>query len=281
MIIWIASYPKSGNTWVRALLSTYLYSEHGNCNFKILNKIKQFPSSFYLDFFLKELNDIKKVSNYWLAAQERINLNNQNILLKTHSALCTLENNPFTDKSNTAGAIYVVRDPRNIVTSISHHYSLSIGDSVKFIMKKKNMLVGEKYGKNNSGIAQILGDWSSHYRSWRDLKFAPILIIKYEDLLIDTRETFLKILKFLNMFMKIEKDEKKIQNTIESCSFENLSKKEQEEGFLEAAVSKKNNKNLKFFYLGKKNNWKNFLSKEIENNIKENFKNEMKELHYI
>ena len=79
MIIWIASYPKSGNTWVRALLSTYLYSEDGDCNFKILSKIKQFPSSFYLDFFLKELNDIKKVSNYWLAAQERINLSNQNI----------------------------------------------------------------------------------------------------------------------------------------------------------------------------------------------------------
>ena len=281
MIIWIASYPKSGNTWVRALLSTYLYSEDGDCNFKILSKIKQFPSSFYLDFFLKELNDIKKVSNYWLAAQERINLSNQNILLKTHSALCTLENNPFTDKFNTAGVIYVVRDPRNVITSISHHYSLSVDDSVKFIKKKNNMLVGEKYRKNDSGIAQVLGDWSSHYRSWRDIKFAPILIIKYEDLLINTRDTFLKILKFLNMFIKIENNEKKIQNTISSCSFESLSKNEQDEGFLEAAISKKNNKNLKFFYLGKKNNWKNFLNSEIENNIKENFKNEMKELNYI
>ena len=96
------------------------------------------------------------------------------------------------------------------------------------------MLVGEKYRKNDSGIAQVLGDWSSHYRSWRDIKFAPILIIKYEDLLINTRDTFLKILKFLNMFIKIENNEKKIQNTISSCSFESLSKKEQDEGFLEA-----------------------------------------------
>ena len=81
--------------------------------------------------------------------------------------------------------------------------------------------------------------------------------------------------------MKIEKDEKKIQNTIESCSFESLSKKEQEEGFLEAAVSKKNNKNLKFFYLGKKNNWKNLLNSEVEEKIRKAFQKEMKELGYI
>ena len=65
---------------------------------------------------------------------------NKSVLLKTHSALCTLENNPFTDKFNTAGVIYVVRDPRNVITSISHHYSLSVDDSVKFIKKKTNKL---------------------------------------------------------------------------------------------------------------------------------------------
>ena len=127
MIIWIASYPKSGNTWVRSLLSAYLYSDDGIFNFDLLNKIQQFPSKEYFEFFLKDLKDIKKVSDYWIAAQDRINLlNDGTSFLKTHSALCTLENNSFTNKLNTKGAIYVVRDPRNVITSISHHYSLNI-----------------------------------------------------------------------------------------------------------------------------------------------------------
>ena len=74
MIIWIASYPKSGNTWVRSLLSSYLYSDNGIFNFELLEKIHKFPSKRYFKFFLKDFTDIKKISDYWIAAQERINL---------------------------------------------------------------------------------------------------------------------------------------------------------------------------------------------------------------
>ena len=76
MIIWIASYPKSGNTWVRSLLSAYLYSNDGIFNFDLLKKINQFPSKQYFKKFLKNFKDIKKVSDYWIAAQDRINLFN-------------------------------------------------------------------------------------------------------------------------------------------------------------------------------------------------------------
>ena len=77
MIIWIASYPKSGNTWVRSLLSTYLYQDDGNFNFDLLYKIGQFPNKKFLKYFLKDFSDIKKVSDYWIAAQDRINLFNE------------------------------------------------------------------------------------------------------------------------------------------------------------------------------------------------------------
>ena len=99
MIIWIASYPKSGNTWVRSLLSAFLYTDNGTFTFDLLDKIKQFPSKQYFKFFMKDFTDIKKVSDYWIAAQDRINLFNEEVVfLKTHSALCTLENNSFTNK---------------------------------------------------------------------------------------------------------------------------------------------------------------------------------------
>jgi hypothetical protein len=78
MIIWIASYPKSGNTWVRSLLASYLFSKDGSFSFDLLNKIGQFPSQDHLRFFLDEEKDrSKKVHEYWIAKQDKINSNNK------------------------------------------------------------------------------------------------------------------------------------------------------------------------------------------------------------
>ena len=281
MIIWIASYPKSGNTWVRSLLGSYLYSDTGIFNFDLLKKIKQFPSKPYFKFFLKNFTDIKKVSDYWIAAQDRINLfNDGTIFLKTHNALCSLENNSFTNKNNTKAVIYVVRDPRNLITSFSHHYSMSTIESFNFIINKKQMLVLEKWGGKDFGIATVLGNWSEHYKSWQNLKFAPILVIKYEDLIKDTKNTFVSILNFLSTLMDIKIDEKKIINTVDSCSFEKLAEKEKTEGFFESVPLKENLKKLNFFYLGKKNDWKKLLDPKIEEKIRFKFNKEMKELGY-
>ncbi len=277
MIIWIASYPKSGNTWVRSLLSAYLYSNDGIFNFDLLKKINQFPSKQYLKFFLKDFKDIKKVSDYWIAAQDRINLfNDKPIFLKTHSALCTLENNSFTNKNNTKAVIYVVRDPRNLITSLSHHYSMNMEKTYIFIINKQQMTMVSEWGKDDFGIASVLGNWSTHYKSWKNIKFAPTLVVKYEDLLNNTNNTFKSILNFLSRLMDIKIDEKKIINTVNSCSFEKLVEKEKNEGFDEAVNSKK-----KFFYLGKKNNWQNLLNPEMEQKTREAFQKEMKELGYI
>ena len=282
MIIWIASYPKSGNTWVRSLLASYLYTDNGIFNFNLLRKISQFPSRPHFETFLNDFTDIKKISNYWIAAQEKIRLfNNETVFLKTHSALCTLENNPFTNKNNTKAVIYVVRDPRNLITSFAHHYSKNIDEAFDFIKDKRQMLLKNDYGKGDFGIATVLGNWSEHYRSWKNIKFAPILIIKYEDLINNTKKTFSTILDFLSNFMDIKIDEKKIMKTIETCDFDRVSKKEKEEGFYESVVSKINKKKLNFFYLGKKNDWKNLLNPVVEKKIRQTFQKEMEELGYI
>jgi len=279
MIVWIASYPKSGNTWVRSLLSAYLYSEDGIFNFDLLKKIDQFPSKKFFDFFLKDLNDIKKVSDHWIAAQDRLNLvNDGTIFLKTHNALCTFENNHFTNRNNTKAAIYIVRDPRNVITSLCNHYDMDIEESFNFLTDRDISLVARKL---HNDVITIIGDWSNNYQSWRKLKFAPILIIKYEDLIIDTKKIFLSILNFLKNFMDIKIEENKILKTIESCNFDRLSKNEQIEGFAESAYSEKKGKKLNFFYLGKKNNWKNLLNPKIEKKIRKTFEKQMKELGYI
>ena len=283
MIIWIASYPKSGNTWVRSLLSTYLYSENGSFNFSLLNKILKFPSKKYLEYFTKDFSDIKKISEYWIASQERINLQNENksIFLKTHSALCTLEKNPFTNKKNTQAVIYIVRDPRNVITSVGNHYSMNIKESYNFVTDKNRIITQDKWGGDNFGISEVLGSWSDHYKSWKNMNFAPILNIKYEDLINDTKKSLIEIINFLQNFTEIKIDNEKISKTVESCNFENLRKMEKKEGFIEAAYSEKLNKKVNFFHLGKKNNWKNLLNQEMEKKITEAFHHEMKELKYI
>ena len=281
MIIWIASYPKSGNTWVRSLLSAYLYSDDGIFNFSLLKKIQQFPSEKFFEFFMKDFSNIKKLSNYWIVAQDRINLSNEITFLKTHSALCTLENNSFTNKNNTKGVIYIVRDPRNLVTSLSHHFSKNIEESYNFIIDRNRILTQDEWGSENFGISTILGSWSDHYKSWSNNKFAPTLVVKYENLIKDTKNSFITIINFLNKLMEIQFNEKKILNAVNSCSFEKLVEREKKDGFFEAIASKKNNKKLNFFYLGKKNNWKNLLDPKIEKKIRKVFPKEMKELGYI
>ena len=239
MITWIASYPKSGNTWVRSLLSTYLYSKDGVFNFNLLRKIDQFPNKKSFEFFLNDLTDIKQVSQYWIAAQDKINLKTESTFLKTHSALCTFENNSFTNRQNTKAVIYVVRDPRNIITSLANHFSTSIEESYQFITDRNKLLVHEEGVKSVFGIQSVLGSWADHYNSWNNIKFAPILVIKYENLLKDTKNSLVEILEFIRKFMDIKIDNKKILNTVNSCNFDKLAEMEKNEGFFEAANSKK------------------------------------------
>ena len=286
MIFWLASYPKSGNTWIRSLLAAYLFSEEGNFKFDLLKNIKQFSvNSKKLDE--KDLSKgQEKIYKNWIPFQKKINQDNKLHILKTHNALCSINGYKFTDKNNTIGAIYIVRDPRNLILSISHHYSLSFEEAYEFLANKKKIIFPLKSAKQNKNIKQIddfnfLGDWSSHYKSWKNINFCSIKIIKYEDILENDYEVFLSILDYLSKFMKISLDKKKINNTIATTTFKKLSHMEDKKGFEEAVFSRKTNKKLKFFNLGKKNDWKRLLDNKIIKKVEQNFEKEMKELNYL
>ena len=125
MIFWIASYPKSGNTWLRALLSSYFYSEDGTFQQDLLRNIAQFPEKIHFSEFNYDAKIVTDTSKFWIKAQEKINENNKLSFFKTHNILGSINSNNFTNKKNTAGALYIVRDPRNVITSIQNHYELS------------------------------------------------------------------------------------------------------------------------------------------------------------
>ena len=117
MFIWLASYPKSGNTLVRGLLSSYFFSKDGFFNFEIIKNIKQFPHIGLFENLGIDLKNVDEIVKNYIRAQASINQINSIQFLKTHSYLFNINNNPFTDLNNTLGAIYIVRDPRNVVTS--------------------------------------------------------------------------------------------------------------------------------------------------------------------
>ena len=286
MIIWIASYPKSGNTWIRSLLSSYLFSKDGKFSFKLLKNIEQFSSKNFLSDKLKSSNYQAIISKNWIPSQKIINRDKKIHILKTHNALCSINGNNFTDSFNTTAVIYIVRDPRNLITALSHHYELSLDEAFSFLTNKRKIIFPVNIENNEKNIKEsedfnFLGDWSTHYQSWKNINFCPIKIIKYEDCLIDAQKVFVSTLNFLSKFLKFEYNKKKINSALTSTSFKNLSQMENKEGFHESATSSKTMKKIKFFNLGKKNNWKSLLDKKIVKKVERRFKNEMSELGYL
>ena len=284
MIIWTASYPKSGNTFVRSLLSAYLFTKDGNFNFEVLKNISQFPDiTFFEKLGVDVSNDDEVLKNY-IRAQEEINKKDKKSItfLKTHSTLHNINNHKFTNYQNTYGVIYIVRDPRNVVLSYANHNQMTIEQATKSL-KSFRVLGGVKNSKvaADRGLTHV-GSWSSHYNVWKEFKKTNrYLLIKYEDLISDTKGTFLKILNFIYILGKSKHviDEVKLNNVISTTSFENLQKLEKTTFFHEA--KKINNKYVTFFKYGPKNDWKKSLSNEIIKNIEEEFKIEMKELDYL
>ena len=174
MIIWIASYPKSGNTWIRSLLASYFFSKDGIFNFEHLKHITQFSPIIPKSTLLKKTNYQDKVSESWIPTQEMINKDKKTHFYKTHNAVCSINGNSFTNKNNTNGAIYVVRDPRNILTSLSNHYEIDNKEALNFLSNKRKIIFPDKTNnlvKKKEMNFNFLSDWSSHYLSWKNIQY--------------------------------------------------------------------------------------------------------------
>tara|TARA_B100000900_G_scaffold389922_1_gene383195 strand:+ start:1249 stop:2097 length:849 start_codon:yes stop_codon:yes gene_type:complete len=282
MIIWLASYPKSGNTWLRSILGSLLYTEDGIFDFKYLKKLKQFPGHMHLKEFIKDPNDIHEIKKFWIVSQEKLNLNGKINILKTHQGNFKIDQYPFTNNQNTLATIYIVRDPRNLVNSISNHFSISKEQSLRFITSPK-FLKGkfENDGKTFSHIKVFLGNWGEHYKSWTTNNDS-LLLVKYENLISNPLKELNKIITFLKKYMDINTNDLKNENILKSTSFENLRKMEIDGKFFENAHTKtEGREKIRFFQQGKDNQWQNNLDENIVKQVETTFLNEMKELGYL
>ena len=277
MIIWIASYPKSGNTYLRSFISSYYFSKKGKFDFELLLNILQFPS---IKFVKKNMNSELEASKNWIYSQQQFFAGDKIHFIKTHNSLNNYEGNSFTSKDLTLGAIYIVRDPRNVITSMSHHYSLNYEQAYNKLRDEKATLL-EKSREGDYSNFTFLGSWSNHYRSWRSSTNFKTLFIKYEDLENNKYDTFKKIVEFIDNLKKFKNsfNEKKFLNSINSTNFSNLRNKEENEGFIESVNSKSGDKK-RFFNLGFNNRWQKILPKNISDKINKTLQNDLNDLGY-
>jgi len=275
-IIWIASYPKSGNTWIRSFLTSYYCTLDGSFNFNLLKNIPTFESDIFSPYISKQeaAKNPESISKYWIEVQKNSKLKNGNfIFLKTHNFCGEINNYPFTSSKYTIGFIYVVRDPREVVVSYSNHFKISFEESINIVSSSKPCIV------LNEGINYpvFTYNWGINYSSWKKFNNVPSIIVRYEDMISKPNLTFKNILIFLNNLGLPQIEENKFSNSLKNTSFSYLQNLEKNEGFKEQYLLE----DIKFFNQGSINSWKTKLSKEQVKIIENKFCEEMQELNYI
>ncbi|RBP49933.1 sulfotransferase domain-containing protein [Arenicella xantha] len=273
---WLASYPKSGNTWFRIFLTSLFNGEntpldinslgHGQVpNLRrILDELNGFDS---VDLSFDELNCIRTEGLRWLSQT-----NQSNVYYKTHAAYTYNQNNrPVLGGrcDGIAGALYFIRNPLDVCISYAHHAGVSVDKSIEVLAN------GELKSQSLHGNIHIPEDvlcWSQNVKSWLSTEDLAVTVIRYEDMLVEPMTTFSKACEFLN----IDTDSKQIQRALVSCSFENLQKQEQVSAFVEKPARSPN-----FFRKGIAGDWQNTLNTEQIDKIVDRHGSMMKQFGYL
>ena len=284
MIIWLASYPKSGNTWVRSFITSLLYNENNEANLKDLIHIQQYPLRSHFTNLVSDIDNLGELSSNWILSQKIINQDNKIKFFKTHHALCKFNNSFFTNGEVSLGTVHIVRDPRNVISSILYHFSKKNYEEAREFLFDERKAIGKKFDPKdpnvNKNIFTVLGSWKNHYLSWKEFK-KNYLLIKYEDLLSNPQAEFHKLSEYLSKHLNVKFENDKINHAVKSNSFENLKKLEKENGFIEAINDKETGEKKRFFNLGPENDWKKLLNIKLKEDIEKEFETEMRELGYI
>ena len=250
-IIWLASYPKSGNTWLRAFLANlfengarpvaindqprYAFGDNNLLHYRDLTG--RDPASLTP----QDIAALRPRVHEWFARSQE-----HEVFVKTHNAMLRVEDAPLITPSATAGAIYVVRNPFDLAVSFSHHYRLPLQKAVDGLCDENFVLLAAE-----NHATQYLGSWATHVRSWQSAPGLTQHRLRFEDMVRRPMETFGAVAEFLGFLP----DEARLRRAIAFSRFEELAGQERAGGFVEARGD-----GLAFFRQGRIGVWRDVLS---------------------
>lgn len=265
-IIWIGSFPKSGNTWVRAFLGNYFQPTGKALTINGLSSIT--TSDVRADWFAQAAGRLfqGETVDDWLRLRPRVlNLIStstpNSIFVKTHSKIGIVNGIELIPPQVTAAAICIVRNPFDLVVSFARHSNISIDTAIERYTDDMNM------GRSNDGIYEFLGRWDSHVSSWVNAPGLPRHVMRYEDMVDDPNKEYHNSLKFL----QIPIDKKTLRKAIQASSFDTLKSQEKKSGFIERPSEMKT-----FFVTGNYGGWEKTLSQEQIGKIVQEFEPTLK-----
>ena len=257
-ILWLASYPKSGNTWLRAFLHNLLRNPPEGYDINRITDLTLVDSAvgWYQpligrppgDWTIEEVGKVRRQTH-----EAMTRAHPDSALIKTHNALVVDAQGALITLELTAGAIYILRNPLDVAISYSHHLGKTIDQTIDLLNHPR---AGTPNTKTN--VYQHLKTWSQHVQSWTQRPHPGLHVIRYEDMLGEPEKTFGGVVAFLGL----KPPRPRLLRAIERSSFEELRKREEAQGFKERSRYAE-----RFFREGRAGEWREALTQAQVNRI--------------
>jgi hypothetical protein len=253
-LLWLASYPKSGNTWVRIFLSNLAAIMAGEDQKLGLDVIARFSHSADFQIYFEEILGFKPVARHRdeiaaarNAVQQKIADTYEGLIcLKTHNALINDRGHAVFNFAVTSGAVYIVRNPLDVAVSLAHHGGYGVDTAIDTMAAEDTETpVGDVL------VHEVWSSWSRHVASWTRKPHPAIRVMRYEDMLADPQASFAGLAQHL----RLDATPAQIALAIERSSFENLQGEEAQSGFAERPEQAE-----RFFREGRTGQWREALT---------------------
>ena len=252
-IVWLASYPKYGNTWLRAFLHNLLRNPQEGYD---INRLSDFTmgesdAQWYRRYDPRPTTELTEAEVAPLRPKVHRDMTQahpDSVFVKIHSAVMEDHGIPTVTFEVTAGAIYVVRNPLDVAISYSHHLGEALDTIIDFMAKPR-----AQSPMVHDHVHEVLGSWSEHVESWTARPSAGLHVVRYEDMMEEPNKTFGGVARFL----RLDPPRDRLERAIRRSSFRVLQEQERRQGFKEKSPVAD-----RFFREGKAGQWRRVMTPE-------------------
>ena len=275
-IIYLASYPKSGNTWFRVFLTNLRGEEDGPVK---INRLDSTPIASARGIFddeagieasdltADEIDRLRPEIYTHLAEQAE-----ETLFMKVHDAYTSNDKNtPMFPEEATAGAIYFIRNPLDVAISFADHSGWDYDTAISRMADEKSAFCAKPKRLHNQ-LRQKLMSWSSHVKSWTEQVPFPVCVLRFEDMKQKSVDTFEKAVRFSGL----EYGREEILKALELSSFEELQRQEKEDSFKEKSPSSD-----MFFRKGEVGLWREELTEKQIKHVINDHREVMRRFGYL